>query len=520
MNKPLTVASFMVDLMTGLSAASTDVVQVCLNKMGFEHTSPWLSKMAMSAAVLVTAAILEQPEQAVLLMGIVGAEPAGIRALREKAASIHASLKALNDKAVAAATAGGPALTDEDRASVTALKAEFETVEGLRVDAVRLNEAERNAPVAPDPDAKAAAAAAPDVKAGTLRSELDPGRGFADHREMLQDVMNAGMTGRVSEKLRPLQATQGSDEQGAYSDPAGGFLIPRGVAPGLLTTAAESDFIAPLVTNISPMTAPTVAFNARVDKNHTTSVSGGFTVSRRPETVDGTSSRVTFEQVILTANEEFGLAYATERILSDSPQSFVAIISAGFTDEFANNAISERLNGTGVGERGGILHANNGSLITVAKETGQAAATIVKENIDAMAARCWRYGSAVWIANQSTRPQLRSLVQVIGTGGNPVPYFLTSGGQETLDGRPIYFTEHAKNLGTVGDLVLANWSQYLEGEYQGMQQAESIHVRFVSAERAFRFYKRNDGRTWWRSALTPKNSAPTLSPFLTLATRA
>jgi len=111
-------------------------------------------------------------------------------------------------------------------------------------------------------------------------------------------------------------------------------------------------------------------------------------------------------------------------------------------------------------------------------------------------------------------------VQVIGTGGNPVPYFLTSGGQETLDGRPIYFTEHAKNLGTVGDLVLANWSQYLEGEYQGMQQAESIHVRFVSAERAFRFYKRNDGRTWWRSALTPKNSAPTLSPFLTLATRA
>jgi HK97 family phage major capsid protein len=138
-----------------------------------------------------------------------------------------------------------------------------------------------------------------------------------------------------------------------------------------------------------------------------------------------------------------------------------------------------------------------------------------------MEARCWRYSRAAWLANHNTRPQLKSLVQVIGAGGNAVPYFTFSsnGGGETLSGRPIFFTEFAKTLGTVGDLILGVWSEYLEGQYQSEQYAESIHVRFTYAERAFRFYRRNDGMPWWRSALTPKNG-DTLSPFVTLAARA
>jgi HK97 family phage major capsid protein len=258
-----------------------------------------------------------------------------------------------------------------------------------------------------------------------------------------------------------------------------------------------------------------------VDKNHSTSVSGGFTVTRRPETIDGTAARGAFEQVTLVANEEFGLAVATERIITDSPVSFVAIIQAGFRDEFVANAISERINGSGTGERQGFLNA--GCKIAVAKQSGQAAGTILKENIDKMAARCWRYSRAIWLSNHNTRPQLKSLVQVVGTGGNSVPYFVTEGAPAgfdgMLDGRPLKFTEFAKSLGTEGDLSLLVPSEYLEGEYQNEQYAESIHVRFAAAERMFRFYRRNDGQWWWRSALTPKQG-DTLSPVVTLATRA
>jgi hypothetical protein len=46
-----------------------------------------------------------------------------------------------------------------------------------------------------------------------------------------------------------------------------------------------------------------------------------------------------------------------------------------------------------------------------------------------------------------------------------------------------------------------------------------MHVRFVNHERAFKFWTRNAGAPWWRSALTPHKGSATLSPFVTLAER-
>jgi HK97 family phage major capsid protein len=192
-------------------------------------------------------------------------------------------------------------------------------------------------------------------------------------------------------------------------------------------------------------------------------------------------------------------------------------LDAGFSDEFNAKLVNERLNGTGVGEFEGVL--NSPSKITVTKGGSQPASTITKDNIDDMRTRAWRYGSAVWLANHGTLPMLRSLVQTIGTSGVVVPYFTTTpDGQSMLDGRPLFFTEYCAALGTEGDLVLCNWSEYLEGTLTSMQNAESMHVRFLEHERTFKFWMENDARCWWRSALTPKNG-PTRSPIVTLQTR-
>lgn len=49
----------------------------------------------------------------------------------------------------------------------------------------------------------------------------------------------------------------------------------------------------------------------------------------------------------------------------------------------------------------------------------------------------------------------------------------------------------------------------------------SIHLRFDYGETAFRFMFEIDGQPWIAEPLTPfKGSANTLSPFVTLATRA
>jgi len=86
-------------------------------------------------------------------------------------------------------------------------------------------------------------------------------------------------------------------------------------------------------------------------------------------------------------------------------------------------------------------------------------------------------------------------------------------------GRPAYRVEQCAGLGTSGDIVLANWSQYLDSTYQPVEGVSSIHVRYLANETAFRFYTRNDGAAWWRSPLRPRNSSTTLSPFVVLADR-
>jgi HK97 family phage major capsid protein len=351
----------------------------------------------------------------------------------------------------------------------------------------------------------------------------DPKRGFNSHRDFLSAVMDAGRTGRIDERLHlcmaDRNATAGSDEAGTYSDPVGGFLIPKGFSPNLLSVMAEADPLNGRTTQI-PMTNAVVDIPARVDKNHTDSVSGGLRVYRRAETQTVSASRMEFEQVTLRAHALFGVAYATEELLARSPISFVALLEAGFRDEFGAKLIDERINGSGVGMMEGVL--TTPALVSVGKETGQAADTITYENIVKMRARCWGYGNAIWLANNDTLPQLMTLNQAVGTGGMGMiwqPSALPDH-PDTLLGRPLIFTDYVNTLGDQGDIICGNWSQYLEGVLSGMSSDESVHVRFLEHERTFKFWMENDGRCWWRSALTPKNSTVTRSPFVTLDARA
>jgi HK97 family phage major capsid protein len=421
-----------------------------------------------------------------------------------------------------------PASADElaavkaEEAKYDAAKAELAAAEQAEADAVAVrtrNEDRRRELAAPVQRRTQPAQPGSTVKVTNQREafEADPMKGFADHREYLMAVMKAGERGGYTEDNRLRYLTVGSDEQSTISDPYGGFLVPIGMSPNVMKVSAEVDPISAYTTKI-PMSSPIIPINARVDKNHTTSVSGGFTVGRRAETATFSASRQQYEQVTLNAQGLFGLAYATEELLSRSPVSFAALIEAGFQDEFPSKLIDERLNGTGVGQFEGIINAP--CTVSVAIELGQSAGTILYENVIKMRSRCWGYGSAIWLANHDCLPQLILMNQAVGTGGVPVWQSSARDGEpDRLLGRPIFFTEYTQTVGTAGDLVLGNWSQYLEGTLTPIQSAESMHVRFENHERTFKFWTENDGRCWWRTALTPKRSTQTLSPFVTLAAR-
>jgi len=355
--------------------------------------------------------------------------------------------------------------------------------------------------------------------------EKDRKCGYENQTEFFMDVINAGMNGnrpdKLSDKLTPLAAnTVGSDEARVASNPDGGFLIPPAFLSDLLSVdpnATQVDTGA--YTRKVPMASDLVYVNARVDKNHTSSVSGGFQVYRREETGTVDASKQTYEQIKLQANSLMGLSYATEEILQRSPISFAALIQSGFSDEKMSKLNYERIWGTGVGEFLGVM--NSAAKIEVAKEGSQTADTINGTNIAKMRARAWRYGSCIWLANQDTLTQLMA-AHIAGTNTDVFLYAPGNGVDkpDTLLGRPILFDENCATLGDAGDILLVNWNEYLEGMLGGASFMESIHVRFIYNERAFRFTIYNDGQPWWRSALTPKKSTTTLSPYVALAERA
>jgi HK97 family phage major capsid protein len=374
----------------------------------------------------------------------------------------------------------------------------------------------------PSPDfPRPAPERAPEVSGGHQRSEDDPAHGFHTPAEYLRTVMAAGMPGAdVDTRLLSLMVAAGSDEQSSASDPYGGFLVPVAFSPNVMEVTPEADFLAGRTMNV-PMAGPHVRIPARVDEDHSTSVAGGLTVTRKAQTVAGSATRIEFRTVDLRAGSLFGFAYATEELMTDSAMTFVAIVSRSFGQAFADKMIDERINGLGQSQNEfiGVLNAN--ALVTVAKEGSQAADTVVGANVVKMRSRCWGYDNSLWIANVDTYPQMAS-IHIAGTNGD---VFLFHPGNGTdvpasLLGRPIIFTTYCETLGDKGDIILADWSQYLEGTLQGMNSAESIHVRFLEHERVFKFWTRNAGAPWWRVALTPKKGAATLSPFVTLAARA
>jgi len=213
-----------------------------------------------------------------------------------------------------------------------------------------------------------------------------------------------------------------------------------------------------------------------------------------------------------------GLCYVTDELLQDAV-ALESVLKQGFAEEFGFKMDDAILNGSGNGEPLGILKC--GGLVTVAKETGQPVAEKLNvENLVKMWSRLWGRSRAnsVWYINQELEPHLITLTI------NDVPVYIPAGGLSstpyaTLFGRPVLPLEQCNAAGEVGDIVLADLSQYLLIDKGGINAASSIHVRFLYDENVFRFIYRVDGQPVWNKTLAPYKGSATVSPYVTLARR-
>jgi len=236
-----------------------------------------------------------------------------------------------------------------------------------------------------------------------------------------------------------------------------------------------------------------------------------------------TSSKPAMRTVKIEPHQLGVLCYATDKLLRNAPAlgAYLTRAAAGEIRFQVNDAI---INGNGTGKPRGLL--SSASVVSVAKETSQAAATVNTENVVKMMARlhpnCRARG--VWLANIDVEPQLmlasisiRNVAASDNVGGSAVPIYNPAAG--TLMGRPIYFVENCATLGTTGDLFFWDPKGYVAGVQGGIDEAMSIHLRFDYAETAFRFIYAVDGQPYLASALTPAKGSNTLSTHVKLDTR-
>lgn len=311
------------------------------------------------------------------------------------------------------------------------------------------------------------------------------------------------------------ELTKRSMNAGVPSD--GGFLCPTELAELIHNVSLENELVMPRAM-VAPMRSNELKLPAMNIGNHSTHLHGGFIAAYKAEAAALSQTNPKVRQMILKAKKLTGFLRMSNELVADSgsEKQILDICGKGLA-WYRDKAF---LKGSGAGEPLGILNAS--CTISQAKEAGQTADTIVYANLTKMLSRlhpaCFK--NSVWVCHQSTIPQLLQLTIAVGSGGSFIPA-LTEGkeGFKILT-RPVVFTEKLEPLGNAGDILLADFSQYVVGLRGEMRIDTSPHVYFTSDESAARLIERHDAQPLWDDVLTLEDGSTTVSPFVTLAARA
>lgn len=302
---------------------------------------------------------------------------------------------------------------------------------------------------------------------------------------------------------------------------AGGYLVPTSFAATLWTrTYATGRLLARCdrqpVTRGNRLVIPAISEIGRgAGEQPAGSRFGGAQAYWTDEAGANNDSRLQFDLLTLELKKLLGMFYASDELLQDAPALAAALTRLfGLEASFAiENAI---VNGDGIAKPLGILKSP--SLIVVPKDNGQAAGTITRTNLAAMAKTLWgpSHATAVWLMGNDAYGKILDAEEESG-----VAMFETGpDGERMLLQMPVEINEYTPALGSDGDVVLADFSQYIIAEAeQSPNVISSIHVKFVTDESAFKMRYRVDGQPAWKTSITPNNSANKQSPFVALGAR-
>lgn len=348
--------------------------------------------------------------------------------------------------------------------------------------------------------------------------------GFRDFGDFMASVRNACVNPSNMDQRLIQNALSTYGSEGVAAD--GGFGVPPEWRAQIMTAVSGEGS---LLSRTDQQTASGNSISFPVDETTAWQSTGGIQAYWDSEAQVITQSKPALKDLTVKLSRLTAMVPVTDELLEDAPSmgSYVARKAADKLTFKVNDAI---INGTGSGQPLGILNAP--CLVTVSKEASQAAGTFFGVNAVKMMARLPSnsFGNSVWLINQDVLPSILQLGFVVKNPDNsaagagalylPPNGLANSSPYGSLLGRPIVVTEACKTIGTVGDVILADLTQFLTvTKTGGVRSDTSMHVYFENSVTAFRFVLRLNGQPWLSAAIARASGSNTLSHFVVLQAR-
>ena len=303
----------------------------------------------------------------------------------------------------------------------------------------------------------------------------------------------------------------------------GGWLVPQVLLAPIMDDSLRLEIVRPRC-RVFPMTAtgariPSLDLEDRSQGRGDTLA--GIALEWLPELGTGHYQTPRYRSQLLIAHRAAIYIQSSLELVAYAP-TFGQTLMDAFSAGTARGLDYAFIHGTGAGQPLGVLNAP--CLVSVAKQSGQVADTLMYDNITRMYARMLPnlIGDSIWMIHPSCVPQLLSL-SVTGsaaTGATMPPLFSQlANGSFSMLGRPVVVSDLCRPIGDQGDVIFAAWSAYAVGMRMFGSIEQSNAPGWTEYAQDYRLTVRVDGQPLYSKAVIPPFSAATLSPFVVLDAR-
>ncbi len=298
----------------------------------------------------------------------------------------------------------------------------------------------------------------------------------------------------------------------------GGFTVPPDFNMSIATSYEEECFLYPRATVVPMLSKTTQLPRVNAETAQSAGVPpwwGGMAFAwGTGGTGTITATNPTLAQNELTAHSLIGTVTASMNMAEDYGVAGNDFLFNMFARGAAYNEEYAFLNGLGGSQDQPMGIIKSPSFIKVTRAgAGHIAQADVALMTAAMTPRGWMHG--IWACSPSA---IGDLVKITG-------YIPNQSGFETLGisaigslfGRPVFVTDKLPILGTSGDLIFIDPTQYIIGDRAELVVQISDEKLFTTYQRVYRIWRRVDGQPLFSTFITGTDGSSKISPFVGIA---